>query len=327
MVARGGARVLAAGCLLLVSVASAARTWQVAPGSAIQSAIDAAAAGDTLEIARGHYRENLRARQVPHAARHRSPGHRRWSQGQYHRRVRRARHARGSRSCAIPATACASRTPASTSTPAPTAPRCATATEPTTCSACGSKRPTTCTIEHNLITGKRDYAVRSAATASSSTTPACAHHRQQHQLRARRHLRRCVARRAVPRQPLHHSRYGTHYMNSYRNLWEGQRHLDNRGGLALMEVRDQVVRNNRAWGNSDHGIMLRTIQDAVVENNVVAGNARLLHLRRRVQHPARQPGGRQPDRRAPVGGLEEQHRRGQRLHRQPRAGALRRRAR
>jgi nitrous oxidase accessory protein len=44
---------------LLVSVASAARTWQVAPGSAIQSAIDAAAAGDTLEIARGHYRENL----------------------------------------------------------------------------------------------------------------------------------------------------------------------------------------------------------------------------------------------------------------------------
>ena len=28
-----------------------------------------------------------------------------------------------------------------------------------------------------------------------------------------------------------------------------------------MEVRDQVVRNNRAWGNSDHGITLRTLQD------------------------------------------------------------------
>lgn len=41
-----------------------------------------------------------------------------------------------------------------------------------------------------------------------------------------------------------------------------------------MEVRDQTVRNNHAWGNSDHGIMLRTIQDSVVENNVVAGNAR-----------------------------------------------------
>ena len=73
---------------------------------------------------------------------------------------------------------------------------------------------------------------------------------------------------------LHHSRYGTHYMNSYRNLWEGNDTYRNRGGLALMEVRDQVVRNNRAWGNSDHGIMLRTLQDSVIENNVVAENSR-----------------------------------------------------
>jgi nitrous oxidase accessory protein len=35
-----------------------------------------------------------------------------------------------------------------------------------------------------------------------------------------------------------------------------------------------MVRNNRAWGNSDHGIMLRTMQDSVVENNVIAGNNR-----------------------------------------------------
>jgi nitrous oxidase accessory protein len=41
-----------------------------------------------------------------------------------------------------------------------------------------------------------------------------------------------------------------------------------------MGVRNQVVRNNRAWGNTDHGIMLRTIQDSVIENNVVAGNSR-----------------------------------------------------
>ena len=73
---------------------------------------------------------------------------------------------------------------------------------------------------------------------------------------------------------LHHSRYGTHYMNSYRNLWEDNDTYANRGGLALMEVRDQVVRNNRAWGNSDHGIMLRTLQDSVIENNVVAENNR-----------------------------------------------------
>jgi len=73
---------------------------------------------------------------------------------------------------------------------------------------------------------------------------------------------------------LHHSRYGTHYMNSYYNVWEGNVSYLNRGGLALMEVRNQEVRNNIAWGNSDHGIMLRTIQDAVIENNIVAGNTR-----------------------------------------------------
>jgi nitrous oxidase accessory protein len=57
-------------------------------------------------------------------------------------------------------------------------------------------------------------------------------------------------------------------------VWEDNESYHNRGGLALMEVRDQVVRRNRAWGNGDHGIMLRTIQDSVIEDNVVAGNAR-----------------------------------------------------
>ncbi len=73
---------------------------------------------------------------------------------------------------------------------------------------------------------------------------------------------------------LHHLRYGTHYMNSYHNVWEGNETFLNRGGLALMEVRNQVVWNNKAWGNSDHGIMLRTLQDSVIENNVVAGNVK-----------------------------------------------------
>ncbi|HEY9278293.1 MAG TPA: nitrous oxide reductase family maturation protein NosD [Methylotenera sp.] len=73
---------------------------------------------------------------------------------------------------------------------------------------------------------------------------------------------------------LHHLRYGSHYMNSNFNVWENNDSYLNRGGLALMEVRNQTVRNNRAWGNSDHGIMLRTIVDSVVEHNVVAGNGR-----------------------------------------------------
>ena len=33
---------------------------------------------------------------------------------------------------------------------------------------------------------------------------------------------------------LHHSRYGSHYMNSYYNLWEDNEAYHNRGGLALM---------------------------------------------------------------------------------------------
>ncbi len=75
-------------------------------------------------------------------------------------------------------------------------------------------------------------------------------------------------------QPLHHSRYGTHYMTSYRNIWEGNETWYNRGGLALMEVRRPHRAQQPRLGNSDHGIMLRTIQDSVIENNVVAGNQR-----------------------------------------------------
>jgi len=73
---------------------------------------------------------------------------------------------------------------------------------------------------------------------------------------------------------LHHLRYGTHYMNSHNNLWENNESYLNRGGLALMMVRNQVVRNNVAWGNTDHGILLRTMQDSVLENNVVAKNGK-----------------------------------------------------
>lgn len=84
-----------------------------------------------------------------------------------------------------------------------------------------------------------------------------------------------VSRKAVFRgNKIHHLRYGTHYMNTNGSTWENNESYLNRGGLALMEVRDLTVRNNKAWGNSDHGIMLRTIQDSVIENNIVAGNAR-----------------------------------------------------
>lgn len=130
-------------------------------------------------------------------------------------------------------------------------------------------------IENNLITGKRDY--RSASRGNGiqlyNTTGARIIGNQISFVRDAIYVD--VSHHAIFRgNRLHHSRYGTHYMNSYYNLWEDNESWLNRGGLALMEVRDQVVRNNRAWANSDHGIMLRTIQDSLVENNVVAGNAR-----------------------------------------------------
>lgn len=77
---------------------------------------------------------------------------------------------------------------------------------------------------------------------------------------------------------IHHVRYGSHYMNSYRNVWQGNDSHDNLGGLALMEVRDIQVLRNRTWNNADHGIMLRTLQDSTIAGNVTVGNGRGLFV-------------------------------------------------
>ena len=130
-------------------------------------------------------------------------------------------------------------------------------------------------IENNIITGKRDYRspMRGNGIQLYNSQRAKVVDNQISFVRDALYVD--VSHDAVfLRNRLHHSRYGTHYMNSYRNLWEDNDVWMNRGGLALMEVRWQTVRNNRAWANSDHGIMLRTIVDSTVENNIVAGNQR-----------------------------------------------------
>lgn len=130
-------------------------------------------------------------------------------------------------------------------------------------------------IEGNTITGKREYnsSQRGNGIQLYNTTGARIIANNIGFVRDALYVD--VSHHAIFRgNKLHHSRYGSHYMNSYYNLWEDNDSYYNRGGLALMEVRDQVVRNNRTWGNSDHGIMLRTMQDSVVENNVIAGNNR-----------------------------------------------------
>lgn len=130
-------------------------------------------------------------------------------------------------------------------------------------------------LEHNVITGKRDYPSpqRGNGVQLYNTKGARILHNDISFVRDALYVD--VSHHAVFKgNRMHHSRYGTHYMNSYYNLWEDNDTYYNRGGLALMEVRDQQVRNNRAWGNSDHGIMLRTLQDSVIEGNIVAGNNR-----------------------------------------------------
>ncbi|WP_407280525.1 nitrous oxide reductase family maturation protein NosD [Aromatoleum evansii] len=130
-------------------------------------------------------------------------------------------------------------------------------------------------IEHNVITGKRDYRSSQRGNGIQLYNTKRAQIIGNEISFVRDALYVDVSHDALFRgNRLHHARYGTHYMNSYRNLWEDNDVYMNRGGLALMEVRDQKVRNNRVWANSDHGIMLRTIQDSLVENNVIAGNNR-----------------------------------------------------
>ncbi|QIL44515.1 nitrous oxide reductase family maturation protein NosD [Acidovorax sp. HDW3] len=130
-------------------------------------------------------------------------------------------------------------------------------------------------IEHNTITGKREYDSPQRGNGVQLYNTKGAKILNNNISFVRDALYVDVSHHALFKgNKLHHSRYGTHYMNSYYNLWEDNDTFYNRGGLALMEVRNQEVRNNRAWGNSDHGIMLRTLQDSVIEGNVVAGNNR-----------------------------------------------------
>ncbi len=130
-------------------------------------------------------------------------------------------------------------------------------------------------IEGNLITGKRDLSSTQRGNGIQLYNTRRARIVDNHISFVRDAVYVDVSHNAVFRgNRLHHARYGTHYMNSYFNVWEDNDVWLNRGGLALMEVKDQVVRRNRVWGNSDHGIMLRTIQRATVEDNIVAGNAR-----------------------------------------------------
>ncbi len=264
--------------LALCGGAAEARTWTVTAGSSIQAAIDAAAAGDVIEIARAHYRENLRVAKpltlrgiarptvdggghgdtIAVTAEHvvieglnvRDSGDslREQNAGIY---LKPGAHHAVVRNCVLSYNLFG----------------------------LWIEKANDVTIADNNITGKRDYRSSQRGNGIQLYNTLRARIVGNHISFVRDAIYVDVSHDAVFfHNRLHHSRYGTHYMNSYRNLWQGNDSWMNRGGLALMEVRDQQVRDNRAWANSDHGIMLRTIQDAVVENNIMAGNVQGLFI-------------------------------------------------
>jgi nitrous oxidase accessory protein len=265
---------LLAAALALFATLSSATTLTVQPGEAIQPVLDRAAAGDVVEVHRGHYAGNLRIERPLTL-----------------RGIDRPTLDGQSRGDTIRVTAPDVRIEglivrdSGTSLVEqnagiyvqPGAHRAVVARCELTHNLFGLwiEKANGVRVEHNVITGlrERSSAQRGNGVQLYNTDGARIVGNQISFVRDALYVD--VSHHAEFRDnKLHHSRYGTHYMNSYHNLWEGNDSYRNRGGLALMEVRDQVVRHNRAWGNTDHGIMLRTLQDSVIEDNVVAGNGR-----------------------------------------------------
>lgn len=263
--------------LLLVPVrepAAQPALWRVAPGASVQAAIDAAAPGDVVEVERGRYRENLL---IDKPLSLRGLDRPTLSGGLEGDTIRVTAEDVTIEGLIVTDSGDSLRDQNAGIYIQPGAHRAVVRHCDLAYNLFGLwiEKADDVRIEHNLIVGKREYRspLRGNGIQLYNTRGARVIGNNISFVRDAIYVD--VTHHAVFRgNRLHRSRYGTHYMNSYHNLWEDNEVFLNRGGLALMEVRDQVVRHNRAWGNSDHGIMLRTIQDTVVEHNIVAGNAR-----------------------------------------------------
>ena len=251
-----------------------AATYTVRPGESIQAAIDQAAAGDTVEVQRGHYRANL---VVAKPLTLRGIG-RPTLDGGLSGDVIRIRSAKVTVEGFIVRDSGGDLEKQNAGIYIePKADEAKVLNCDLTYNLWGIWIETVKNVEirDNLITGKRDFISPHRGNGIQLYNTEGAQIVGNRISFVRDGIYVDVSHHAVFRNNrIHNVRYGTHYMNSHNNIWEGNDSYHNRGGLALMMTRNQIVRNNRAWGNSDHGIMLRTIQDSVIEGNVVAGNAR-----------------------------------------------------
>ena len=267
-------RLFAASTLAPACVVASAATWQARPGQALQPIVDAARAGDVIEVQRGFYPGNLRIAKPLTLKGIERPT---ISGGQQGDTIRVAAPDVTIEGIIVRDSGDSLKDQNAGVYIQPGAHRAVVRHCDLTYNLFGLwiEKADNVLIEHNTITGKRDYASPQRGNGVQLYNTEGARIVDNDISFVRDALYVDVSHHAVFRgNRLHHSRYGTHYMNSYHNLWEDNDSWSNRGGIALMEVRDNVVRNNRAWGNLDHGIMLRTIQDTLIEGNVVAGNPR-----------------------------------------------------
>ncbi len=264
--------------LMIGSPMAEAATWRVKPGEGIQRAIERAAPGDVIEIERGRYQENLR---IDKALTLRGLDHPTISGGDKGDTIRVTAPDVVLEGLIVSDSGGSLRAQNAGIYIQPGAHRAIVRNCFLSYNLFGLwiEKANDVQVIGNNITGKRDFdsAQRGNGVQLYNTKGARIIGNEISFVRDALYID--VSHHAIFKQNrLHHSRYGTHYMNSYYNLWEDNDTWENRGGLALMEVRDQVIRNNRAWSNSDHGIMLRTLQDAEVDDNLVVGNGRGLFI-------------------------------------------------
>ncbi|HEX5667778.1 MAG TPA: nitrous oxide reductase family maturation protein NosD [Chitinophagaceae bacterium] len=76
-------------------------------------------------------------------------------------------------------------------------------------------------------------------------------------------------------------RYGLHFMFSHNNWYLGNSFTDNGAGVAVMYSKGVHMHKNifsRNWGNAAYGILMKDISDSRVENNIFSHNTASIYM-------------------------------------------------